>query len=60
MTGAGQIQGGSIWKKTRWEEYLNIQIVPEMGKNKVKFLNFKPKVCPVARRNFAVLLSFKF
>lgn len=56
MAGAGQIQGGSIWKKTCWEENLNIQIVPGMGKNKAKFLNFKHKVCPVARRSFAVLL----
>lgn len=39
---------------------LIIQIVSEMGKNKAKFLSLKPKICPVARRSFAVLLSLKF
>lgn len=30
--------------KAYWQENLNIQIVPEMGKDKAKFLSFKPKV----------------
>lgn len=57
MAGTGQVQGGSVWKKHAERKNLNIQIVPDMGKNKAKFLNFKPKVCPIARRSFAVLLS---
>lgn len=39
--GAGQVQGGSVWKKQTERKKLNIQIAPEMRKNKAMFLNFK-------------------
>ena len=40
---AGQIQGGGAWTN-HIEENLSTQIVPEMGKDKAKFLSFKPRV----------------